>query len=76
MLKEAKKRAHRAHRAACGADALSTAIYNRWMATTLTAAAEQDEAVAAAMFTRLAIALEVMVDMRGWSTGVVQGVTG
>jgi hypothetical protein len=75
MLKEAKKRAQRAHKAACGADALSTAIYNRWMATTLTAAAGQDEGIAAAMFTRLAIALEVMVDMKGCTAGVVQGVT-
>jgi hypothetical protein len=45
------------------------------MATTLTAAAGQDEQVAAAMFTKLAIALEVMVDMRGWAAGVVRGVT-
>jgi hypothetical protein len=31
--------------------------------------------VAIAMFTPLAIALEVMVDMKGWPAGLVQGVT-
>jgi hypothetical protein len=31
--------------------------------------------VAIAMFTRLAIAFEVMVDMKGWPAGKVRGVT-
>jgi hypothetical protein len=75
MLKEAKRRALTAHKAACKADSLSAGIYNRWIAITLTAVDGQEEQVAAAMFTRLAIALEVMVDMRGWASGAVQGVT-
>jgi hypothetical protein len=39
------------------------------------AAEDQNKAVAAVMFTRLAIALEVMADMRGWPSGQVAGVT-
>jgi hypothetical protein len=54
---------------------VSAAIYDRWLANTLSAAAGQDPAIAAAMFTRLAIAREVMVDMRGWGEGIVAGIT-
>ena len=75
MLKEAKKRAQRAHKAACEGDMLSTGIYNRWMAITLSSASGQDEAVATAMFTRCAIALEIMSDMKGWPAGRVREVT-
>jgi len=72
---EAKARAKRAHQAARAGDAVSAAIYDRWLATTLSAAAGQDPAIAGTMFTRLAIALEVMTDMRGWGKGRVTGVT-
>jgi hypothetical protein len=34
-----------------------------------------DEDVAAEMFRRLAIALEIVIDMRVWSAGIVQRVT-
>jgi hypothetical protein len=74
-LPEAKSRAKKAHAAARAGDAVSAAIYDRWLATTLSAAAGQDETIAATMFTRLAIALEVMSDMRGWPAGVVAGLT-
>ena len=74
-LPEAKARAKRAHQAARAGDAVSAAIYERWLANTLSAAAGQDEAIAATMFTRLAIALEVMTDMRGWPAGIVAGLT-
>ncbi len=74
-LSQAKARAKRAHQVARAGDSRSAAIYDRWLATTLSAAAGQDEAVAATMFTRLAIALEVMVDMRGWAAGRVAGIT-
>jgi len=57
-LPEAKARAKRAHQAARAGDTVSAAIYDRWLATTLSAAAGQDPAIAATMFTRLAIALE------------------
>jgi hypothetical protein len=59
-LPDAKARAKRAHAAARAGDAVSAAIYDRWLANTLSAAAGQDDAIAATMFTRLAIALEVM----------------
>jgi hypothetical protein len=58
-------------KAACQ-DARSAALYGRWLSNTLLAAEQRPE-LADAMFTRLAIALEVMVDMRGWSAGVVTG---
>jgi hypothetical protein len=50
-------------------------FYDRWQATTLSAAGGKPDDVAIAMFTRLASALEVMVDMKGWPAGVVRGVT-
>jgi hypothetical protein len=56
-------------------DAVSAAIYDRWLANTLSAAAGQDEAIAATMFTRLAIAFEIMSDMRGWPAGIVVGLS-
>jgi hypothetical protein len=74
-LPEAKARAKRAHQAARAGDTVSAAIYNRWLATTLSAAVGQDPAIAATMFTRLAIALEFMVDMKGWPAGIVAGLT-
>jgi hypothetical protein len=74
-LKQAKERARRAHRAAREGDGRAAALYDRWLAETLSAAAGKREEVAAAMFTRCAIALEVMVDMRGWPAGNVAGVT-
>jgi hypothetical protein len=70
---EAKARAMKAHQAAC-TDARSSALYNRWLSNTLMAAEDRPE-LADTMFTRLAIALEVMIDMRGWGKGKVQGVT-
>jgi hypothetical protein len=74
-LPDAKARAKRAHQAARAGDSVSAAIYDRWLANTLSAAAGQDETIAVAMYTRLAIALEVMQDMRGWGEGVVAGIT-
>jgi hypothetical protein len=65
-LLAAKERARRAHTAARGGDSRSAALYDRWFAETLSNAAGRDEDVAIAMFTRLAIALEVMIDMKGW----------
>jgi hypothetical protein len=56
-------------------DTISAAIYDRWLASTLSAAVGQDPAIAATMFTRLAIALEVMQDMKGWPVGIVAGLT-
>jgi hypothetical protein len=34
-----------------------------------------DDEVAAEMFRRLAIAPEIVIDMRGWPAGLVRGVT-
>ena len=73
-LMEAKTRALKAHKKA-RSDGIQAAIYDRWLADTLLAAKDQDQAIAAVMFTRLAIALEVMADMRGWPAGRVMGVT-
>jgi hypothetical protein len=70
-LSSAKERARRAHKAAVEGDALAAAVYNRWWATALSAAAGMDDDVATEMFRRLAI----MCDMRGWPAGIVQGVT-
>jgi hypothetical protein len=70
---EAKARALQAHKAACK-DARTAAIYNRWLSDTLLAVEDRPE-LADTMFTRLAIALEVMIDMRGWGKGKVQGVS-
>jgi hypothetical protein len=51
-------------------------VYDRWLSDTLHAAHDvRDPAIAATMFTRLAIALEVMTDMRGWGEGIVAGLT-
>ena len=74
-LVDAKARAKQAHKAARAGDAVSAAIYDRWLANTLSAAAGQDPAIAAAMFTRLAIAFEIQCDMRGWAAGIVAGFT-
>ena len=73
-LMEAKTRALRAHKKA-RSDGVCAAIYDRWLANTLLATKDQDQAIAAVMFTRLAIALEIMTDMKGWSAGQVVGVT-
>jgi hypothetical protein len=73
---EAKRRALQAHKVAKTGDARMAAVYDRWLADTLLAAGDaRNQAIAEAMFTRLAIALEVMVDMRGWGQGVVAGLT-
>jgi hypothetical protein len=46
-LPDAKARAKRAHEAARAGDTVSAAIYDRWLANTLSAAAGQDEAICA-----------------------------
>ena len=73
-LREAKARCLRAHKAARAGDGRSAALYDRWLFHTLMAVADQpDEVVAATMFMRLAVALEVTTDMKGWPDGVVHG---
>jgi hypothetical protein len=74
-LPEAKSRAKRAHQAARAGDAMSAALYDRIYATALTSAASQPEAVAATIYVRTAICLEVLADMRGWPAGIVAGLT-
>jgi len=74
-LPEAKARAKRAHQAARGGDTISAALYNRIYATALTSAADRPDAVAATMYMRTAICLEVLVEMRGWPAGIVAGFT-
>lgn len=54
---------------------MHAALYDRWMATTLTSAAGKPEAVAGTMWIRLATAFEIMADMTGWPAGKVQGIT-
>src|SRR5262245_51959140 len=49
-LPEAKARAKRAHRAARHGDTIRAAIYDRWLADTLSAAAGQNPVIAATMF--------------------------
>jgi hypothetical protein len=41
----------------------------------MSAAARKDDDVATVMFFRLALALEIMTDMRGWPAGIVAGLT-
>ncbi len=72
-LTEAKARAKRAHQAARAGDDLSAALYDRIYATALSSAADQPEAVAAAMYMRTAICLEVLTEMKGWPAGIVVG---
>jgi len=74
-LPEAKARAKRAHQAARGGDTISAALYDRIYATALASAADQPEEVAAAMYVRTAICLEVLADMRGWPARIVAGLT-
>jgi hypothetical protein len=56
-------------------DAQCSAVYEHWWATALSAAAGMDDDVATEMFRRLAIALEIVIDMRGWPAGLVRRVT-
>lgn len=74
-LPEAKARMSRAREAARKADPLSAALFDRWYATALSSAASQPDGVAAAMYVKTAICLEVLAEMKGWPEGRVAGVT-
>jgi hypothetical protein len=74
-LPQAKARAKRAHQAARAGDNRSAATYDRWLADTLSCAAGQDELVTTTIFLRVAIALEIMADMKGWPAAIVAGLT-
>jgi hypothetical protein len=74
-LAAAKARMSRARDLAREADPLSAALFDRWYAETLLSARGIKAEAAWAMLTRMAIALEVMADRKGWPAGRVQGVT-
>jgi hypothetical protein len=48
------------------ADPRSAALYHRWLADVLSAADGQPDDARASMFTRMAIAFEIMVDRTTW----------
>ena len=74
-LADAKARMSRARELARKADPLSAALFDRWYAETLMSARGVSVEAACAMLTRMAIALEVMADRKGWPGGRVAGVT-
>jgi hypothetical protein len=74
-LPDAKARMSRARDFAREADPLSAALFDRWYAEALMSARGVRAEVACAMYLRLAIALEVMADRKGWPAGRVTGVT-
>jgi hypothetical protein len=74
-LPDAKARARHAHKAARAGDPVAAALYDRIYATAVACAAKQPERIAAVMFVRAAICLEVLAEMKGWPAGRVAGVT-
>jgi hypothetical protein len=73
-LADAKARMSLAREAARKADPLSAALFDRWYATALSSAVGQPDEIAAVMFVRTAICLEVLTEMKGWPAGKVAGV--
>ncbi len=65
-LDQAKDRFTRARKAACSADRLSSALYDRFAAETLLAVKGQPAERAATMLVRMAVALEVLAERKGW----------
>jgi ribosomal protein L22 len=70
-LPDAKARARQAHQAARKGDAVAAALYDRIYATAVACAEKRPERVAAVMFVRAAICLEVLAEMKGWPAGRV-----
>jgi hypothetical protein len=73
-LVDAKARAKRAHQAVRAGDPVAAALYDRIYATAVACAQKQPERVAAVMFIRAAVCLEVLAEMKGWPAGRVVGV--
>jgi hypothetical protein len=74
-LPEAKARARHAHKVARAGDPIAAALYDRIFATAVACASKQPERVAAVMFVRAAVCLEILHEMRNWPDGKVAGVT-
>lgn len=55
-------------------DAQSSATYERWWATAVSASAGMDNDAAIEMFRQLARALAIMINMRRWPHGIVGGI--
>ncbi len=65
-MDSAKERFTQARKAACSADRLSSALYDRLAAETLLAIKGQPAERAATMLIRMAVCLEVLAEYRGW----------
>ena len=65
-LESAKERFTQARKAACSTDRLSAALYDRLAAETLLAVKGQSAERAATMLFRMAVALEVLAERKGW----------
>jgi hypothetical protein len=65
-IEQAKERFNNACRAARDADRLTAALYDRLAADTLLAAKGQPPERACTMLMRMAVALEVLAERRGW----------
>ncbi len=70
-LDQAKDRFRAAHRAARDSDKLAGAFFNRLAADTLLAVEGQSSERQATMLVRMAIALEVLAERRGWPDRIV-----
>jgi hypothetical protein len=71
---DAKARFRHARDLAREADPRSAVLFDKWFAETLMAAEGEPDEARAAMFSRMAIALEVMADRVTWPT-TIRGVT-
>jgi hypothetical protein len=74
-LPEAKARAKQAHQAARKGDAVAAALYDRIYATAVACAQKRPERVAAVMYIRAAICLEILSEMKQWPAGRVAGLS-
>jgi hypothetical protein len=74
-LAEAKARARRAHKTARAGDHIGAALFDRIYSTAVMCAEKQPDRVAATMYVRAAVCLEVLHEMKGWPSGVVAGFT-
>jgi hypothetical protein len=74
-LAEAKSRCRHAHKVARAGDPVAAALFDRIYSTAVMCAEKQPDRVAAVMFVRAAVCLEVLAEMKHWPDGKVAGVT-
>ena len=70
-MESVQERLRKAHRAAKRADALAGALFDRWMAETLTLGKGQPVERQAAMLLRTALMLEIVAERKGWPEHIV-----